>query len=149
VIGPDPDLRIGELAVPVEIAATLTVPVRVTSFNIDLLQGLVDSGKVATIMKPDEKTTIDLKRFRRGTRLMAGDVIHRTTGERIMVTDGKELVQEGDRVERAGEFLERLKPANRKYKLGLGWIVNRPLQDGDYVLLNRQPWNWFCIYKTV
>ena len=138
VIGPDPTLKLGELAVPNEMAAILTIPVRVAPFNIDYLQALVDDGKISTIKKPDNKTVIDLKRFRRGTRLMHGDVIRRGVTT-ITVTDGKELVQEGDIVERNGVVLEKLKVANRKYKLSLGWIVNRPLRNGDYVLLNRQP----------
>jgi DNA-directed RNA polymerase beta' subunit len=138
VIGPDPTLRMGEIGVPKEIAQILTSPVRVTSFNIDELQTLVDNGEIKSLWKPDSDTVIDLKRFRRGTRLMHGDIIHRA-GELIKVIDGRELVQECDQVERNGEFLTKLKVANRKYKVPIGWIVDRPLQNGNYVLLNRQP----------
>ena len=138
VIGPDPTLRMGELGVPEEMVKILTVPVRVTGFNLNILQTLVNEGNVNSLIKPDGETVIDLKRFRLGTRLMHGDIIHRS-GEKITVIDGRELVIEGDRVERNGEFLENLKFANRNYNLNIGWIVNRPLQDGDYILLNRQP----------
>jgi hypothetical protein len=138
VIGPDPTLRMGELGVPEEMTRILTIPVRVAAFNLSILQALVDDGKVKSLTKPDGETVIDLRRFRRGTRLMNGDIIHRG-GEEIKVIDGRELVMEGDRIERGGEFLTKLKPANRKYKLLVGWVVHRPLQDGDYVLLNRQP----------
>ena len=138
VIGPDPTLELGQLAVPPAMADILTIPVRVASFNIDILQKLVDNGRVNSLLKPDGKTRINLKRFRRGTRLLAGDVIYRGDIE-IPVVDGRELVEEGDKVKRAGKFLERLAPANRSYRLKLGWIAERKLQDGDYVLLNRQP----------
>lgn len=138
VIGGDPTLKMGELAVPKEIAMILTVPVRVAIFNIVFLQKMVDDGLINTIHKPDSITIIDLKRYRRGTRLMSGDIIHRK-GEKITCIDGRELVMEGDKVERNGEMLKKLKPANRPYKLLIGWVVDRPLQDGDYVLLNRQP----------
>jgi DNA-directed RNA polymerase beta' subunit len=138
VIGPDPTLRMGELGVPKEIAQILTSPIRVTSFNVEELQSLVDSGEIKSLWKPDSETVIDLKRFRRGTRLMHGDIIHRA-GELIKVIDGRELVQECDQVERNGEFLTKLKVANRNYKVPIGWIVDRPLKNGDYVLLNRQP----------
>jgi DNA-directed RNA polymerase beta' subunit len=138
VIGPDPTLKLGELAVPAGMAEILTVPVRVARFNITILQKLVDIGGVNSLLKPDGKTRINLARFRRGTRLLSGDVIYRGD-EKIEVVTGRELVMEGDRVKRAGEFLERLAPANRSYKLMLGWVVERKLQDGDYVLLNRQP----------
>ena len=138
VIGPDPTLRMGELGVPEEIAKTLTSPIRVTSFNIEELQTLIDDGEIRSLWKPDSETVIDLKRFRRGTRLMNGDIIHRG-GELINVVDGRELLQEGDQVERNGEFLPNIKIANRKYQVPIGWIVDRPLKNGDYVLLNRQP----------
>jgi hypothetical protein len=138
VIGPDPTLKMGQLGVPEEIAKILTSPVRVTEFNAEELQALVDGGDVKSVWKPDSETVIDLKRFRRGTRLMHGDIIHRG-GELIKVIDGRELVQDGDQVERDGEFLTKLKIANRKYKVPIGWVVDRPLQNGDYVLLNRQP----------
>lgn len=142
VIGPDPTLRMGELAVPVEMANILTVPVRVTPFNFDELQTLIDQGDIKSVVKPDEKTIIDIKRFRRGTRLMISDVIYRK-GEKIEVVDNKVILQKGDRVLRNGEQIpqEKLKPANRKYKIDIGWIVNVPLRikNGSYVLLNRQP----------
>jgi len=138
VIGPDPTLKLGQLAVPPAMADILTIPVRVASFNIDILQKLVDNGRVNSLLKPDGKTRINLKRFRRGTRLLAGDVIYRGDIE-IPVVDGRELVEEGDKVKRAGKFLERLAPSNRSYRLKLGWIAERKLQDDDYVLLNRQP----------
>lgn len=138
VIGPDPTLKLGQLAVPPAMADILTVPVKIAAFNINILQKLVDSGKVNSLLKPDGKTRINLKRFRRGTRLLAGDIIYRGDQE-IEVVTGRELVEEGDKVKRAGKLLERLAPANRSYKLKLGWIAERKLQDGDYVLLNRQP----------
>ena len=138
VIGPDPTLKMGELGVPEEIASTLSVPVCATNFNIKKLQDMVNSGLIKTIVKKDEKTVIDLKRFRRGTRLMYGDILYRGD-EEIKIENTRELVKEGDRIKRNGEFLPKIKPANRDYKIDNGFIVNRPLKNGDFVLLNRQP----------
>lgn len=138
VIGPDPSLRVGELGVPEELAKTLSKPEVVTSFNINILQKLVDDGKIKTLTKPDGVTVIDLKRFRRGTRLLNGDIIYRGD-KQIPVVNGRELVLEGDKVLRNGEFIDKIKYSNRSYSLTNGWIVHRPLQDDDYVLLNRQP----------
>ena len=138
VIGPDPTLKMGELGVPREIASTLSVPVCVTNFNFHKLQEMVNTGLIKTIVKKDEKTIIDLKRYRRGTRLMHGDILYRGD-EEIKIENTKELVQDGDRVKRNGEFLTKLKSSNRDYTLEFGFTVNRPLQNGDYVLLNRQP----------
>lgn len=138
VIGPDPTLKLGELAVPPAMASILTVPVRVTGFNLDILQTLVNTKKVNSLLKPDGKTRINLKRYFRGTRLVSGDIIYRGD-KKLKVLTGRELLQRGDRVKRGDEFLERLTPSNREYQLKLNWIVERQLQDGDYVLLNRQP----------
>ena len=108
MIGPDPTLKMGQLGVPREMANNLTIPVRVTSFNIDMLQEMTDKGQIKTIVKPDDKTVIDLKRFRRGTRLMMGDIIYRA-GEIIEVKDNKQQVLCGDIVERNGKEIEKRK----------------------------------------
>ena len=139
VIGPGPNLKLGELGVPTLIANTLTVPVKATVFNIEQLQKLVNDGKIKTIVKSDSNTIIDLKRYRRGTRLFVGDEIHRA-GEIIKVEKVEDhVVMDCDAIKRNGKMLSFVKPANREYKIHVGWIVNRHLQDGDYVLLNRQP----------
>jgi DNA-directed RNA polymerase beta' subunit len=138
VIGPDPTLKFGQIAIPKEMANTLTIPVVVTNFNIDILQDLVDRGQVDSVLKPDGKTRINLKRYRRGTRLIDGDVIIRNS-ENIKVVTGREMIIKGDVVKRNGIEMEKIIHSNRSYKLEIGWTVERKLQDNDYVLLNRQP----------
>ena len=138
VIGPDPTLKLGEIALPPEMADNLTIPIKVAKFNIEMLQKFVDEGKVDCLIKPDGKTKINLKRYRRGTRLCHGDIIIRDD-KKIPVVTGRELVLNGDQVERNGKLLDKILPINRPYKLEFGWTVERKLQDGDYVILNRQP----------
>ena len=138
VIGPDPTLKFGELGVPDKIADILSVPVRVNNFNLEWIQKVVNDGKADFVVKPDGKTRINLKRYRKGTRLISGDVIIRGDSE-IVVKTGREMLIEGDRVRRNGSFLDKLLYSERNYKIDVGWIVHRKLQDGDYVLLNRQP----------
>ena len=138
VIGPDPTLKLGQLAVPKEMAQILTYPERVTWFNIEKLQKLVNDGNVDYLIKPDGKTRINIKRFRRGSRLLSGDIIIRMD-QNITVVTNTELVLPGDKVKRNGILLEKIIPSNREYKIELEWIVERKIQDGDYVLLNRQP----------
>lgn len=139
VIGPDPTLKSGQIAVPKQIASVLTVPERVTRFNITHLQNLVNNGLVETIQKGDSNNTvINVKRYRLGTRLVCGDIIHRN-GEKIKVDDLKQLCLEGDKIERDGKFLENVKVSNRDYNLDVGMVVDRKLKNGDIVLLNRQP----------
>lgn len=138
VIGPDPTLKMGQLAVPELMANILTVPERVTAFNKTKLQKLVNSGEVNSLIKPDGKTCINLKRFRKGTRLTPNDVIVRGD-TRIVVVSGKEQLLPGDQLLRNGEYIENVIHSNREYPIDIGWIVERKLSDGDIVLLNRQP----------
>ena len=138
VIGPDPTLSLGDLGVPIEQADKLSIPVQVTTFNLEKMQELVNSNKADFVIKPDGKTRINLKRYRRGTRLIAGDIIIRGD-EEIEVKTGREMIYDGDKVRRNGNYVDKLLYANRDYKIDVGWIVQRKLQDGDYVLLNRQP----------
>lgn len=141
VIGPDPTLKMGQLAVPIEMAEILTIPVSVTAFNLDTLTKLVNDGKANFVLKKGGKTRINLKNalFYRGTRLMHGDVIVREDQE-ITVNCGNTQLRPGDRLKRNGEFVEELKyPGKRRYHLEIGDVVERKLRNGDIVLLNRQP----------
>ena len=137
VIGPDPTLKMGQLAVPELMANTLTVPERVTVFNRQKLQQLVNSGEVNSVIKPDGKTCINIRRFRKGTRLMTNDIIVRGD-RRIVVTSSKEPLLAGDQLIRNGEPVENTIHSNREYPIDIGWIIERKLTDGDIVLLNRQ-----------
>lgn len=138
VIGPDPTLKFGEIAVPREMANILTVPVNVTSFNLDVLQKMCDEGKIDSMLKNGGSTRINIKRFRKGTKLIENDIINRD-GKEIVVVSGREPVIQGDIIIRNGVELDKILPQNRSYPLEIGCIVERKLQDGDYVLLNRQP----------
>ena len=146
VIGPDPTLKMNQLAVPEEIANNLTIPVQVTNFNYKYLTDLVNDGKVNYVLKDKGETKINLENalFFRGTRLMHGDVIIRKdeTGfeKEIIVNNGKDMLKLGDKLKRNEEFITDIKyPEKRKYHLNIGDICERRLQDGDIVLLNRQP----------
>jgi len=144
VIGPDPTLRMGQLAVPPEMASNLTIPVQVTNYNIDYLTKLVNDGKANYVLKDNGNTRINLehKLFFRGTSLNHGDIIIRKdheTGKEIemTITNGKDMLQPGDRLKRNGEFIKDIKyPEKRVYHLNIGDIVERKLMDGDYLLLN-------------
>lgn len=136
VIGPEPTLKINELGVPDYITNILTKPVRVTTLNIDILQNKVDSGLIKTINKND--SVIDIERYRLGTQLIYNDVVTRN-GKEHKITNPKEFkLQKNDIIVRNGKILENIS-MNRQYKLQVGWIIHHPLENGDYVLLNRQP----------
>ena len=140
VIGPDPTLKMGQLAVPQEMADNLTVPVQVTKFNFDYLTELVRMNKANFVLKKNGvKINLQNALYSKGTRLNHGDIIIRD-GKEIVVNNGKDVIMEGDRVRRNGKMLENIiYPHVKEYKLNIGDIVERKLQDGDIVLLNRQP----------
>ena len=50
----------------------------------------------------------------------------------FIVTNGRELLKPGDKLKRNGEWIQDLKyPEKRSYKLNIGDIIERQLQDGD------------------
>lgn len=97
VITADPNLSIDRVGVPRSIAANLTIPERVTRYNLERLQRLVANGPVE---HPGAKY-----------------IIH----------------EDGQRID--------LRFVSNRADLNLrqGWVVERHLADGDYVLFNRQP----------
>ena len=81
----------------------------------------------------------------KGTRLNHGDIIYRTdknTGKEIemMVTNGKQLLEKGDKLKRNGEWITDIKyPEKRTYQLNIGDVCEIQVYDGQIILLNRQP----------
>ena len=142
VVGPDPTLRLDEVAIPESIASTLTTQEHVTPLTIRKLTELTNSGKVATIIKKNGvKINVQHATIKRGTQLFHGDVVLSTDGTRTTVTDCKMQLKETDRVQRYGtsQFVPATLPVKRHVDLEIGDIVERYLVNGDPVLLNRQP----------
>lgn len=145
VIGPDPSLRLGEVALPEKMAKVLTYPERVTKYNKERLEGLVNNDKANHIkrMIKGRLTNINLSYAtkRRGTKLLYGDIVVREGEELEVMNDNVEL-KEGDKIKRKGVFIPRKEinyPRKRHVKVEIGDIVDRHIQDGDMLLLNRQP----------
>jgi DNA-directed RNA polymerase beta' subunit len=139
VIGPDPTLKIDELVVPEDIANTITIPEIVTPYNITRLSRLVNIGKAASIIRQDgKKFSVAFARTRRGTKLEHGDVILRN-GKSIPVLNCKMELKQGDKVKKSDGIIDVVLPSIIEIKLAIGDKVERYLQDGDPVFLNRQP----------
>ena len=140
VIGPEPTLKTNQVGIPEAVANVLTIPVHVTSFNIDFLQDLVDKEKVANVLINKGKAVIVLSHAtqKRGTRLNHGDVIIRDNKE-IVIMDTKFTLEPGDKIKRNGSLIEVQYPTKKRYELKIGDICERYLMNGDIVLLNRQP----------
>lgn len=83
VIGPDPTLRLNEIAIPQEIAKTLSYPENVNMYNIEKLQTLVWNNKVNVIDKflngkrKRIHTKYALKNNLKICTLQIGDIVHR------------------------------------------------------------------------
>uniref|UniRef100_A0A0X3PF39 DNA-directed RNA polymerase subunit n=1 Tax=Schistocephalus solidus TaxID=70667 RepID=A0A0X3PF39_SCHSO len=114
VISPDPNLRVHEVGVPLFIATQLTFPEPVTALNVDRLRKLVTAG-------PDNYP---------GARS-------------IQTPDGVKLILPGSKDEihrkRRLNLAQRLVPPQPDLHNGAPTIVNRHLQDGDLLVMNRQP----------
>lgn len=145
VIGPDPTLPLGWMAIPPEVAEVLTKSVAVTPFNIAELQAIVDSDRANFALCADgSRINLKYALHAMGTPLRAGDTVRRAaTGRDTVIAQdavGTFQLAEGDRVWREGVELDAVKPYRRKqFRLSIGDTVERQLVDGDVVFLNRQP----------
>jgi DNA-directed RNA polymerase beta' subunit len=139
-IGADPTLRLEQLAIPPEVASILTIPERVTAFNIEKMTEIVNNCGANSVVN-GKGAIINLKFAlnKKGTKLFYKDIIIRDEKE-IKISDVDFELKKGDKIKRNGKILEEVVyPEKKKYRLSIGDIVNRKLRDGDYVLLNRQP----------
>jgi len=97
VITADPNLDIDEVGVPKSIALNLTLPERVTRFNLEQMIRRVERGP---------------------SNLRGARYLIKTSGERYDLSSASRRVS---------------------HTLKIGDVVERPLQDGDVVVMNRQP----------
>lgn len=144
VIGPDPTLKVNEIAIPKEIAEVITYPIRVTTLNKEQLTQMLYDNKVNYVIQKDTGLRINMKYalYKQYDKLMFGDYLIKKNGDRIFIKNEKQffLLEEGDRVIRCGKLLKDFRfPSRKTFDLQVGDIVERKLKDGDIVLLNRQP----------
>ena len=141
VIGPEPTLRLGQLGVPLEICANLTYPEYVNEMNIDLMNRLLDEGKINGVFRKGDEKRLNVKyaAWTRGTELLYKDVIVRGS-QKILYINQKDLcLLPNDKIIRNGEQIDVILPKRKDFRLNIGDKVERQLQRGDIVLLNRQP----------
>lgn len=154
VIGPDPTLRMDQVAIPPEVAEVLTFPERVTNFNKDYLTNLINNNKAKYVIRKttgDKTKKIDLKYalHKQQSQLLYGDKIYRknTTNKKItkikVLNTDNIILKKDDKIKRNGEFITDFTlKTPKKFNLEIGDIVERYLKDGDPVLFNRQPSLW-------
>jgi DNA-directed RNA polymerase beta' subunit len=141
VIGPDPTLKLDQVALPIEIATTLTIPEYVNQLNIERLTTIVNLGKASTIIRRETNQKINVAHARktRGTVLSHGDIIMRD-GREMVVTNCREKLLLSDKIKKLdGSVVNATLPRDRPICLAIGDKVERYLIDGDPIYLNRQP----------
>lgn len=142
VIGPDPTLKLTEVAVPRKMADILTVPEYVTPFNKERLTKIVNEGKAALIcQKNGSKKIVSNALYKNKVHLQHGDKVQKAgTGKVVNVMNCKMELLPGDTVIRANGDRVTVEPLEKRFiTLQEGECVERFLQDGDVGLLNRQP----------
>jgi DNA-directed RNA polymerase beta' subunit len=146
VIGPDPTLELDQVAIPPEIANTLTIPEYVTPMSLDRLTLLVNSGRASTVIKTSAnnlkepvKINVAHARIKRGTILRHTDIIIRN-GVEIPVTNCKKILLATDKIKKVdGTIIDVVPNHFRHVELNIGDKVERYLSTGDAIYLNRQP----------
>ncbi len=150
-IGADPTLKLDCMAIPREVANILTKPVKVTVFNIEYLTALVNNNGAASIITVNEKTGIEIKKnlkyalYKTQTPLYPEDILvsneytdtNLNVPSKFIIKSG--IIKDGYRIIRNGRFIPAVPAFKIHLDLKVGDIVNRYLQNGDVVLLNRQP----------
>jgi DNA-directed RNA polymerase beta' subunit len=151
VIGPGPTLRLGEVGVPLEVVANLTVPETVNRLNKQELMDIIMAGKANfVIKKTGKRNRINLKYalYQKGTELLYNDEIVRRAKVddevkelRVKYVGQKDFtLKPNDRLFRNGVEMQKIVfPQKKEFKLEDGDVVERQLRKGDWVLLNRQP----------
>lgn len=152
VIGPEVNCMVDEVIIPPEVASKLTIPINVNEINKDYCKKLIDDGKVnfiiskRTINGCEKEVTFNMKYASfevKGTDLVDGDIILRQgvllDYNKCMSTKGKFELKEGDKIWRNRQWIKAVISKKRQIVLKEGDVVERKLQNGDWVVLNRQP----------
>ncbi len=146
VIGPDVNIPLGWMAIPPEVAITLTVPERVSEFNRDYLLDIIYNEKANFIVRNDKRINLKYALYTQGTKLLPHDVIKRVNNLGkyynidVKYDTNKYKLLPGDVLIRDGKEMNGVKYCEKNViKLNVGDIVERQLKDGDVLYLNRQP----------
>ena len=112
VIGADPTLRTGEVAIPPAVAKILSVDVYVNQINIKKMQDLVDCGKCNTVTRnagTDKETRKNLEYATRqlSTPLRLNDIVVHDDGTRTTIGSEDRFFRlvDGDAIERDGKMI--------------------------------------------
>jgi len=143
VIGPDPTLKTGQIAIPPQVAKILTVTENINQYNIHEMQLLVDKDLCNVVTRGKSRINLKYATRTHGTILKEGDIVIRNKTKFTITDKGPWTVdfelQEGDKFKRDGKKKDVSLPGRKNFALQIGDKLERQLRDGDIVLLNRQP----------
>jgi DNA-directed RNA polymerase beta' subunit len=142
VIGPDPTLKIDEIAIPKEIADILSYPITVNNINKNAIQNMIEKGKINFIIKKDgTKINAKYATTKLGTKILYGDVIFDGNQYNIISQESDIFnIKKDNRIYRNGIELQNICfNETKKIEVSIGDTVERKLKDNDILLLNRQP----------
>ena len=112
VIGPDPDLKVGEIAVPVEIAENLSYSIKVNQYNKEYLENLIEKEKVNYVLRRKKNNQLFRINIHYGTvklltKLQFGDVVYRDNKYLFTIQKEKDKfkVENNDWIYRDGDLL--------------------------------------------
>ena len=139
VIGPDPRLKFGQLAIPKYVAETLTIMENVNSHNITDLQDYLNKGRCNVVLRGKSRINLKYATRKKGTKLEIGDIIKRSNGEILELMQPYFDLKKRDCIFRNDKKIKTILPSKKYFELQIGDKVERQLKNGDFVLLNRQP----------
>jgi DNA-directed RNA polymerase subunit A' len=159
VIGPEANCMVDEIILPRQFAETLTYPVTVNNFNKEKCQEMLEDGKVIYIFRDNKKIIARYACWTEGSQWRFGDFILRNNKEYVIdnfISRNKTLphnslnVKETDKIKRINYIEDKtiityepfIMPKRKEFLLKDGDIIERKLQNGDWVVLNRQPTLW-------
>lgn len=147
----DPNLDLNEVGVPKSMTSQLTIPVKVTDLNKTQLEDIVNlKRRAGYVSKSDEDRIFLGMWYQLNPLFIPGDRIIRNGHLHVLdkLTAPKWCNRPGDLIE-TERCVKQIVPMSFEQlrdkgvipwiKLSVGTTVERFLQDGDYVMLNRYP----------
>lgn len=145
VLGPDPTLAIGEIALPHELCRTLTEPIVVNDINRAELLARIRRGEANSLIRAADESRLNLQYAawtQQTPKLAPGDIVLRA-GDHVHVIDSDNsrtfVLESGDAVYRNGRPVATKPRTERPLDLVNGDIVECQLRNGSLVIVNRMP----------
>ena len=140
VIGGDPTLELDELGVPKQIAQRLTKPEFVTSFNLEKMQKLVDSGNVNFVFRSGTQFSLNSGGSSGGTKrdfqLQVRDVVERQMMDGDWVLFNRQPTL---RIESMMGFRVKVMDKGKTFRFNLATCTAFNADfDGRFVAVNRE-----------